>query len=418
MGGENFTFYLPLLWLKGHYGPKLLPILIRFKKVVTLVILSFFQVPFHLVLPSLRGSKTMVAVEAEKIAAAEEDPKKRKRTKMATATEATRSNLPEDLWERIFKLLNDEENNTFNLLRPDGNLSYMHSRRCRAKYPYHVSIQNLSITNSSFRSLSLVSKQFLSITNGLRFLVKISEATIPFLNRLFERFPNITSLNITLSSPRGDRQADLGEFLAQISTSRLDLKSLTLYHPVRVPVNELRALSKKMKNLTSLTCYQLRWINKNDLLFIADYFPLLEELILTDTGCRSNCVIDSDDQFLALPKLRRIALTHTIAGRHSVKNLCKNCDLQEVKVVGGCSARYAISGPFPRCHPDNIVWIRIWFSIWLFLQRRHTYWVEYYLSKFELFLLLLSRFDYKVSHFPVENTLLLFVHTEWIFASL
>jgi len=355
VGGENFTFYLPLLWLKGHYGPKLLPILIRFKKVVTLVILSFFQVPFHLVLPSLRGSKTMVAVEAEKIAAAEEDPKKRKRTKMATATEATRSNLPEDLWERIFKLLNDEENNTFNLLRPDGNLSYMHSRRCRAKYPYHVSIQNLSITNSSFRSLSLVSKQFLSITNGLRFLVKISEATIPFLNRLFERFPNITSLNITLSSPRGDRQADLGEFLAQISTSRLDLKSLTLYHPVRVPVNELRALSKKMKNLTSLTCYQLRWINKNDLLFIADYFPLLEELILTDTGCRSNCVIDSDDQFLALPKLRRIALTHTIAGRHSVKNLCKNCDLQEVKVVGGCSARYAISGPFPRCHPDNIV---------------------------------------------------------------
>jgi hypothetical protein len=122
-----------------------------------------------------------------------------------------------------------------------------------------------------------------------------------------------------------------------------------------VPQNELRVLSEKMKNLTSLTCYQLRFINKNDLLFIADCFPLLEELILTDTGCRSNCVIDSDDQFLALPKLRRIALTHTIAGQHSVKNLCKNCDLQEVKVVGGCSARYLICGPCPPRHRDNIV---------------------------------------------------------------
>lgn len=140
----------------------------------------------------------MAEEEADKIAAAEENPKKGKRTKMATATEATRSNLPEDLWEHIFKFLNDEENNTFNLPRPDGNLGFTDNPR-RIRSLYHVSKQDLSITNSSFRSLSLVSKQFLSITNRLRFLVKISKATLPFLNRLFERFPNITSLNITLS---------------------------------------------------------------------------------------------------------------------------------------------------------------------------------------------------------------------------
>jgi hypothetical protein len=290
----------------------------------------------------------MAAEEAEKIAAAEKNPKKRKRTKTATATEETRSNLPEDLWEHIFKFLNDEDNNTFNLLRPDGNLGFTDRPR-RIRTLYHVSKQDLPITNSSFRSLSLVSKQFLSITNRLRFLVKISEATIPFLNRLFERFPNITSLNITLSPDAwSGRVADLGEFLAKISTSPLDLKSLTLYHPDRVPENEFRALSKKMKNLTSLTCYQMRFINKNDLNIIADCFPSLEELILTDTGCPHNCAIDSDDQFLALPKLRRIALTHNNVCGHSTKNLCKNCDLlQEVKVVGGCVARYAFGGPCP-----------------------------------------------------------------------
>lgn len=153
---------------------------------------------------------------------------------------------------------------------------------------------------------------------------------------------------ISLSLLKGDREADLGEFLAQISTSPLDLKSLTLYHPDSVPENEFRALSKKMKNLTSLTCYQMRFINKNDLNIIADCFPSLEELILTDTGCPHNCAIDSDDRFLALPKLRRIALTRNNVCGHSIKNLCKNCELlQEVKVVGGCVARYAYGGPLP-----------------------------------------------------------------------
>ncbi|RHN58836.1 putative leucine-rich repeat domain, L domain-containing protein [Medicago truncatula] len=286
----------------------------------------------------------MAAEEAEKIAATEENPKKRK---MGTETEATRSNLPEDLWENIFKFLNDEENNTFKLLRPNGNLGFADHPR-RIKSLYHVSEQDMPITNSSFRSLSFVSKQFLSITNRLRFLVKISEATIPFLSRLFERFPNITSLNITLTSNAWSREAHLGEFLAKISASPLNLKSLTLYHAVRVPENELRALSEKMKSLTSLACYQMRFINKNDLFLIADCFPLLEELILTDTGCPHNCAIDSDDQFLALPKLRRIALTSNIVGGHSIKNLCKSCDLlQEVKVVGGRVARYAFRGPRP-----------------------------------------------------------------------
>ncbi|AES86609.2 putative F-box domain, leucine-rich repeat domain, L domain-containing protein [Medicago truncatula] len=148
---------------------------------------------------------------------------------MATATEATCSYFPEELWERIFKFLNDDD---INILLPNGDLGFTH--QC------------------CFRSLSLVSKQFLSITNRLRFSVTISEKTIPFLHRLFYGFPNVTSHNITLSSQDRNRESDLGELLTHISTFPLDLKSLTLYEPIRLPANALRALSKKMKNLTSL----------------------------------------------------------------------------------------------------------------------------------------------------------------------
>ncbi|AES86626.1 putative F-box domain, leucine-rich repeat domain, L domain-containing protein [Medicago truncatula] len=243
-------------------------------------------------------------------------------SKMAKAA-STRSCLPEKLWEHILKFLNDEDNNIFNSFHRNGTLRVTHHHR-------------------SFRSLSLVSKQFLSITNRLRFSVTISDATIPFLNRLFERFPNITSINITLSSRYRNLEVDLSELLGQISTFPLDLKSLALYEPIRVPANELRALSGTMKNLTSLTCYRMRFINKNDLFFIADCFPLLDELILTDNGNPQNYVLDNDDQLLVLPKLRKIALSLNFIGNHSVKDLCKNCDLlQEAKVIRGTAARYA-----------------------------------------------------------------------------
>jgi len=149
------------------------------------------------------------------------------------AAAATGSYLPDELWERIFKFLNDEVKNIFDI-RADGMLAY-----------------NLSFLSlrDSFKSLSGVSKQFLSITNHLRLSVTITDRTIPFIPLLFERFPNVTSLNITLSS------RVLNALLILISNLPLNIKSLALYHPIKLPQNGLRALSLKMKNLTSITCY-------------------------------------------------------------------------------------------------------------------------------------------------------------------
>ncbi|KEH28689.1 hypothetical protein MTR_4g010930 [Medicago truncatula] len=81
---------------------------------------------------SLPGSKTMAPREASskfnvsKIEAAVKNPRKRKRTKFSTAT-PTRSYLPEELWEYIFKFLNHEDSNTFSLLLPGLSPSFQNS---------------------------------------------------------------------------------------------------------------------------------------------------------------------------------------------------------------------------------------------------------------------------------------------------
>jgi len=219
-----------------------------------------------------------------------------KRKRMAAT--ATGSYLPDELWERIFKFLNNDFKNIYDI-------------------------------RNSFKSLSPVSKQFLSITNRLRFSVTITDQTIPFIHRLFKRFPYVTSLNITLSS------RDLNELLSEISAFPLNIKSLALFRPVKFPENGLRAFSLKMKNLTSITCYRIAsGVDKSDLFFIADCFPLLEELMLSGIGYPR--YYHNDDQLLALPKLRKIALSRNFMGNQSIYHLCKNCHLlQDVKVIEG-----------------------------------------------------------------------------------
>jgi hypothetical protein len=99
----------------------------------------------------------------------------------------------------------------------------------------------------------------------------------------------------------------------------------------------LRALSKKMTNLTSFTCYGMRYISKKDLFFIADCFPLLEELYLS---CFHNGHTswlewgDHHDQLLELPKLREIYLSGTHLKHQYIVDLCKTCELlREISVI-------------------------------------------------------------------------------------
>ncbi|AES86604.1 F-box protein [Medicago truncatula] len=197
---------------------------------------------------------------------------------MAAETAKECSNLPDELWEYIIKFL-DEDHYTF-------------------------------------KSLSIVSKQLLSITNNLRFSIKITQQTIPFIPQIFQRFSNVTSLNLTSTNLNYFSQCNRpNTLLTQISTFPLVLRSLILSNFYKIPKDGFRALSKKMKNLTSLTCSEFFWINKKDIFFIVDCFPLLEELVLKETDCsdytsarKFDFVLDEDNNFLALPKLRKISL--------------------------------------------------------------------------------------------------------------
>ncbi|CAI8601313.1 unnamed protein product [Vicia faba] len=219
--------------------------------------------------------------------------------------------LPEELLECIFKSLNDD--------------------------------------NHTLKHLSVVSKQFLAITNRVRFSVTISDETIPFLPRLFHRFPNLTSLNLTILSKTLE---EVDDTLTLISTFPLDIKSFNVsntnynrsFHlshtnhirPFRIPAKGLIALSKTMKNLKCLAFYGMSHFKLEDLFFIADYFPLLEELNLSDPlfTCSQDFMMDDNDQLLALPNLRRINLFGNHINDQFINFLRRNCKLlQEIMII-------------------------------------------------------------------------------------
>ncbi|XP_058734401.1 uncharacterized protein LOC131606140 [Vicia villosa] len=231
------------------------------------------------------------ASKRRKMAAQQEVSEASKRRKM---TEEACSYLPDDLWECVFKSLNGD----------------------------HL----------TFKSLSVVSKQFLYITNRLRSSLTITDQTIPFLPRIFQRFPNLRSLDLT----RLSRVCDLDALLIQISTFNCDLRDLSCNS---IAANGLRALSKTMKNLTSFSCSRMYNINKKDLFFIAECFPLLEELVLTNPYVSSyyDLMLDDNDPFLALPKLRKLDLSgNFIKDLESINYHLKNCHLLQEFIMVDC----------------------------------------------------------------------------------
>ncbi|KAL5072490.1 hypothetical protein RYX36_011474 [Vicia faba] len=210
--------------------------------------------------------------------------------KTTTAPKPSSSYLPDDLWERIFKLINSGHHRT---LQP----------------------------------LSTVSKQFLSITNRLRFSFKITGKIIPYLPRLFHRFPNLTSLDLTLLP----QTLNIDALLIQIASLPYDLQSLSCNN---MPVNGLLALSKSMKNLTYFSCSRMPFINKNHLLFIAYCFPLLQELNLTfPSVSRVSDFLLEDNQLFKFPKLRKINLSGNNISSEFYNHMWECCELLEEFVM-------------------------------------------------------------------------------------
>ena len=152
----------------------------------------------------------------------------------------TYSYLPDDCWESIIQIILD-----------DGGTG-----------------------RSCLNSLSLVSKQFLFITNSLIYSLTVYPSTVPFLKLLLKRFTNLTSLDLSYC------RIDVDNILHLISCFLLkNLTSLAISSNSTFPSNGLQAFSQNITTLTSLTCSNM-YVYNNDLLLIADCFPLLKELNL------------------------------------------------------------------------------------------------------------------------------------------
>ncbi|KEH25251.1 RNI superfamily protein, putative [Medicago truncatula] len=80
------------------------------------------------------------------------------------------------------------------------------------------------IHDNCLNSLSLVSKQFLSITNRLKLSLCVKDETRPFLPLLLKRFTNLTSVDLRLKYV----DLDLDDLLSQIANFPLKLTSLPL----------------------------------------------------------------------------------------------------------------------------------------------------------------------------------------------
>ncbi|KAK2366157.1 F-box/LRR-repeat protein [Trifolium repens] len=212
--------------------------------------------------------------------------------------------------------------------------SYLPDECWESIFRFIINIDDDYNNNNYLNSLSLVSKQFLSITNRLRLSLTFSGKLV---DNIFKRFPNFNSLNsLNLKTPG----IELDKLLIKISCFPLKITSLNLSNQPTIPANGLRAFSKKITTLTSLTCSYIGSINSSDLFLIADCFPLLEELDLSyPSYCKdySNYVDGVESLSLALIKLRKVNLSEFPINNQSLFHLFNNCKYLEEVIMFGCN---------------------------------------------------------------------------------
>ncbi|GAU45755.1 hypothetical protein TSUD_286160 [Trifolium subterraneum] len=228
---------------------------------------------------------------------------KRKKTSSSSALNSSKqqcSDLPDECWEFIFRLIinEDENRNKLRILNP----------------------------------LSLVSKQLLSVADRLRFTLTVYEPS--YLHRIFKRFTNLNSIKLACFCIDSDK------LLRKISCFPWkQLTLLSLYDQRRIPTNGLRAFSRKITTVTSLNCSHIGCLNSSDLFLIAECFPLLEELDLSyPKGCQNfTSYVDGVEALsLALIKLRKVNLSRFPINNQSLYHLFNNCKYLEEVIIFEC----------------------------------------------------------------------------------
>jgi hypothetical protein len=164
------------------------------------------------------------------------------------------ADLPKDCWELVLsKLVNELE------------------------------IDKVEERNHYLETLSMVSKQLLSISsNFVNSFKLISNPSSSPISRLFNRFTNLTSLD--LSNFRG---SDLNAILSRIPPTYVSrLTSLNLSNHPTFPKLGLQSIILKNPKfrLTSLICSKIASLKFTDITFIAHSFPFLQHLDISFAG--------------------------------------------------------------------------------------------------------------------------------------
>jgi len=193
--------------------------------------------------------------------------------------------------------------------------------------------------NHCLETLSLVSKQFLSISNRFVYSMALFYNTSP-LTRHFQRFPKLTSLD--LSCFRGDLNALLSWIPPSVS-----LTSLNLSNRLTFPTLGLLTILKKTaisSTLTSLTCSNIVFLYHTDISFISHSFPFLQQLDISFPKTITGNGYDTDTYNNALKaltqKLSKLCKVN-LSGNFYIDDslfleLCRNCELLEEVVMFDC----------------------------------------------------------------------------------
>ncbi|PHT47503.1 hypothetical protein CQW23_11711 [Capsicum baccatum] len=180
---------------------------------------------------------------------------------------------------------------------------------------------------SDLESFSLVCKPFLALTNCLRLSLSVIDSTLLIhgaISKLIHRFPNLNSID--LSKLSGDLDPVLVDLANSISyTSNLD--QLCVSNRKKLPIKGLKELGRKLKGLRVLTCSNVILLDDSDLYVIADLFPYLEELDISNP--HSVFVFNS---FRMASEAGKLAVTDSGVEVLSMKM----SSLRKINITGNC----------------------------------------------------------------------------------
>lgn len=200
--------------------------------------------------------------------------------------------------------------------------------------------------HSDLQTLILVCKRFLSIISHLRTVFNLNIPAVLIhgenLSTIFNRFPNIKSINLRQA---GD---SIPRLLDQITTSSLTIQSLDISEGSCLSVNRFQVLGQNLKSLRVLKCSAILGFSNRNLAVIANSVPWVEELDISYPRILSKQEENIEDMYVTdcgiemlsskMTGLRKIDISgYQFVTDKSLMFLSSNCVFLEQVVVRDCA---------------------------------------------------------------------------------